>query len=170
MKIDVTELRRVIGREAEYRFTQQIEPLELGGDSITFSPAEVDVKMLNSGESITGYFKVHTEAQMVCSRCLEPFSEPVDIEFSVTYQYTASLEESEPEGDEDVVFYEGDLIDVSDDVRQQVVLALPMKPICTPDCKGMCASCGKNLNNEACDCVKEDVDVRLAVLKDLLKK
>ena len=73
--------------------------------------------------------------------------------------------------DEDlaVSFYQDDKIDVGLLIREQVYLALPMKPICCDDCQGLCSGCGTNLNSSSCNCASEAVDPRLASLKTLLK-
>ncbi len=73
--------------------------------------------------------------------------------------------------DEDlaVSFYQDDKIDVGLLIREQVYLALPMKPICRDDCQGLCSGCGTNLNSSSCNCAREAVDPGLASLKTLLK-
>lgn len=171
MKIDVSELKKHVGGEAEYSFTEQLEPLEAFGETITFDPVEVRVKIVNAGESITAYFHVETGAHLHCSRCLKAFREPIVFDFQVVYQekppVTGTADEDQSD---DIVFYENDLVDVSDDVRQQVLLALPMKPVCSPECKGLCPKCGQNLNEGLCDCPREDVDARWSVLRGLFNK
>ena len=66
-----------------------------------------------------------------------------------------------------VVLFEGDQIDFRAIIQEQVILAIPMQPICRQDCRGLCARCGANLNDGPCDCRGDDVDPRLAILKTL---
>jgi uncharacterized protein len=68
-----------------------------------------------------------------------------------------------------VSFYRDGRIDLSHMVVEQIVLALPMKPLCKPDCRGLCALCGANRNLESCDCAPEESDPRWAPLKTLQK-
>ena len=71
------------------------------------------------------------------------------------------------EDDLGVSYYKDDAVDLSEIVREQFYLALPMKPLCREDCKGLCPVCGKNRNREACTCQSEWVDPRLEPLKNL---
>jgi uncharacterized protein len=68
-----------------------------------------------------------------------------------------------------VSFYLDERIDLSQMTVEQIVLALPMKPLCKPDCRGLCALCGANRNLASCDCAPEDTDPRWAPLKTLQK-
>ena len=63
--------------------------------------------------------------------------------------------------------FEGDVIDFRDAVQEQVIMAIPMQPLCREDCRGLCPGCGANLNLEKCRCRPDDVDPRLAILKKL---
>lgn len=110
-------------------------------------------------------------ALMICSRCLKEFISPVKTNFNVEYVPGGPLsreEEHELTGRElDISFYEEDEIDIEALVREQILLAVPMKPLCSADCRGICPTCGANLNETACKCGKEEIDPRLAPLKKL---
>jgi uncharacterized protein len=114
---------------------------------------------------------VHTTLQVACSRCLEPFQLPVDAEFDLRYQpHALNTGEGEREIEEDdltTAFYRNDEIDLTQLMREQFYLSLPMKPLCRPDCQGLCAVCGTNLNLASCDCKRDWDDPRLAALKML---
>ena len=118
--------------------------------------------------------RVKTTLETGCGRCLEPFQIPVDAPFDLMF-----LPEIEPgpEGEKEVEnddvgvsHYKDDVIDLGEVMREQFFLALPMKPLCRPDCKGLCPICGANRNRQECDCREEWVDPRLAGLKNLLKR
>ncbi len=117
---------------------------------------------------------VRTTLELPCSRCLEPFTLPVDGAFDLRYQpHSANTGEGEREIEEDdltTAFYENDTIDLGGLMREQFYLALPMKPLCSEACKGLCVVCGTNLNRNTCDCKREWEDPRLAVLKTLKKE
>jgi uncharacterized protein len=118
--------------------------------------------------------KTETTLEVPCSRCVEPMAIPVDTSFDLRYQpHSANTGEGEKEIEEDdltTAFYENDEIDLEQLMREQFYLALPMKPLCTPGCKGLCATCGTNLNRGTCDCRQEWHDPRLAALKELRSK
>ncbi len=114
-----------------------------------------------------------TELELPCSRCLEPFRLPVAAPFDLRY-LPASAVSSDGErevDDEDLEtsYYENDAIDLNGLMREQFYLALPMKPLCQDDCRGLCPQCGTNLNTGNCSCAPVWEDPRLAALKNLLK-
>lgn len=113
--------------------------------------------------------RVTTEVELDCSRCAEPFRMPVDGAFALRYlpQALAGNKEEDPDTDPTTAFYADDRIDLGQVVREQIYLAIPMKPLCTPDCQGLCAQCGINLNTERCQCAPQWQDPRLAVLSTL---
>ena len=115
-----------------------------------------------------------------CSRCLEPFEVPVDAAFDVMFlpaeSNVAGLPskgESEAEevreDDLGVSFYKDETLDLGDLMREQFFLALPMKPLCREDCRGLCPVCGINRNRETCSCRAEWVDPRMEPLRNLRK-
>jgi uncharacterized protein len=112
---------------------------------------------------------VRTTLELPCSRCVEPFTQPVDAEFDLRYQpHAANTGEGEKEIEEDdltTAFYQHDQIDLGQLMREQFYLALPMKPLCRPDCRGLCPICGTNLNRAGCECKRAWDDPRLATLK-----
>lgn len=114
---------------------------------------------------------VQATLELWCSRCLEPFTWTIDSPFDLRYQpHTQNTGEGEREIEEDdltTAFYENDTIDLGQLMREQFYLALPMKPLCREECKGLCPNCGTNLNRETCDCKREWQDPRFAALRRL---
>jgi len=117
--------------------------------------------------------RVGTTLELTCSRCLEPFAWPVDAAFDLRYQpSTLNTGEGEREIAEDdltTAFYDDDVIDLEQLMGEQFYLSLPMKPLCRQDCRGLCPSCGANLNHSTCSCSREWEDPRLAALRALKK-
>jgi uncharacterized protein len=115
-----------------------------------------------------------TTLETRCSRCLEPMVVPVDAAFDLRYQpHTENTGEGEREIEEDdltTAFYQNDEIDLEHLMREQFYLALPMKPLCTDDCKGLCVMCGTNLNRSTCDCKRDFDDPRFDALRALRSK
>jgi len=118
--------------------------------------------------------RTETTLEVPCSRCLEPMRLPVDAAFDLRYQpHAMNTGEGEREIEEDdltTAFYENDEIDLGQLMREQFYLALPMKPLCSETCRGLCPMCGTNLNRGACDCKRDWEDPRLAALKELRSK
>ena len=114
-----------------------------------------------------------TSLEMTCSRCTEQFRVPVNASFDLRYvPHVENVGEGEREiGEEDLAtaYHREGLIDLIELLREQFQLALPMKPLCNEDCKGLCVECGANLNRTTCDCNPRWEDPRLAALKELLK-
>ena len=114
---------------------------------------------------------MQTTLELPCSRCLEPFTTPVDAPFDLRYQpHAENTGEGEREIAEDdltTAFYEHDEIDLGQLMREQFYLSLPMKPLCRDECRGLCPVCGTNLNRGACACTHAWEDPRLAALREL---
>jgi len=120
--------------------------------------------------------KLRARLAVACSRCLEEFEFKIDEPLDLLY-LPASENVGPEDGDDrrleeedlEVSFYRDDQIVLNDLVCEQTYLSLPMKPLCKTSCKGLCPTCGTNLNLASCGCVRSDVDPRLLSLKALLK-
>lgn len=102
---------------------------------------------------------VHTVLEASCSRCLENFSFVVDTTVNEKFTNKSTNE------DEDAILIEGDSIDITEVVINNIISTLPIKRLCSESCKGLCHSCGINLNKSICNCENVEVDSRLEVLK-----
>jgi uncharacterized protein len=122
--------------------------------------------------------RTQTALELLCSRCLEPMTVAVDAPFDLRYQaHTPStgsgkkdVEREIEEDDFATAFYEHDQIDLGQLMREQLYLAVPMKPLCDAGCRGLCPVCGTNLNRGTCTCRHDWDDPRLAPLKELRTK
>jgi uncharacterized protein len=129
--------------------------------------ASVTVSHYRAGQNVFLSGRAVSQAVGQCARCLESFQFSVDAPFSyVLAPRIAPKAELEAE-DLDLSFYEGDEIDVSPLIREQVLLSLPTRPLCREDCRGLCPTCGANLNSGDCSCRGVARDPRLAVLRNL---
>jgi uncharacterized protein len=118
--------------------------------------------------------RLDTTVPLTCSRCLESFPLGIRSEFELAViRREADPAETETASDDDevetLVAPEGK-IGLEDLAREQLYLSLPLKPVCRPDCKGLCPSCGVNRNQGSCACATEDVDPRLAPLLQFRRK
>jgi uncharacterized protein len=118
---------------------------------------------------VTGSFRA--TARLQCSRCLEPLTSRVapEVDLHLLPAPTARQVELGPD-DLEVDFYQGDILDVPRLLRSETDLALPMKPLCGPDCRGLCPGCGANRNVTACRCEGPGLDPRLAPLEALRRR
>lgn len=112
--------------------------------------------------------RLATRLGLVCARCLEAVEQDLTPSFDLLYRPLASIARDEelpltPE-EAEVGFYSGEGLFLADVVAEQVHLALPMKVVCSAECKGLCPQCGANLNRERCRCTRRSADPRLAPL------
>ena len=131
-------------------------------DAVSLRVLREHVDVLVSGE-------VLATVPQLCGRCLEPF--PADVRAAVDVRLiprpaTADNVELAPD-DLDVDFYRNDELDLGALVEAETTLALPMKPLCRDDCRGLCPVCGGNRNVVPCTCSERAPEPRLTVLKDL---
>ena len=115
--------------------------------------------------------RLSTRLELQCARCLEPVQQDVAREFELLYRplgADAGRDElSVTAAEAEIGYYQGDGILLEDVLREQVLLALPLKVTCREDCKGLCPHCGKNLNEEQCSCNVPMEDPRWAALKEI---
>jgi len=132
-------------------------------------PAEVRLGYHRSGQELFFHGRVSGQAIGHCARCLERYTFDIaaDFSFVLVPRSPMPVEVGLNEEDLELSFYEGEEVDVSPLVLEQIVLALPTRPLCRDDCRGLCPQCGINRNNETCDCVIQQGDPRLAVLRNL---
>jgi uncharacterized protein len=148
------------------------EKVDLEGISL-MSPVTADLELNKMGKEIVVSGEVTTEVELQCSRCLKIFKRDLELPVEVVYH---PLEEIGVEGhglrdDElDMGFYKGEELDLKELLREQLLLNIQMKPLCSEECKGLCPRCGTDLNMGQCDCEEEEVDPRLEVLRNFFEK
>lgn len=175
MRVDVAEIKQETGSHKVVPLETLLDPVEFSGQSVQFPmPFRGSAEIWNAGDCLLVRAKLEGEAWVQCSRCLTPFKLPLSVSFEEEFR-EGSAEEEVPREDEEnlavATYYEGDVIDLTDSLRDSILLELPMKPLCRPDCAGLCPTCGANLNEGPCSCEKSHtVDPRLAALQKLLDK
>jgi len=132
---------------------------------------DVDVLCYRSGRELFFRGLFRGEIESTCSRCVKDFSLPVEHQFDIVLspkptEASASSEELRPE-DLGLSYYSGDEIDLEPLVREQVILALPTRPLCAENCRGLCGGCGADLNYEECSCSRAAEDPRMAIFRTL---
>jgi uncharacterized protein len=118
--------------------------------------------------------KLETSLEVACARCLDPVLHRVERSFDLLYRPLGAdsghAELSVTDAEAEIGYYEGDGLLLEDTLREQVLLALPLKTTCREDCKGLCPHCGKNLNEVQCSCVDKVEDPRWSALKEIRDK
>lgn len=148
-------------KEFDFDFTQ----LSLPGDLLLVDiHGTIAISVTEDGVVADGKIKALTEIS--CSRCLEDFWHPVQIDFTEMFTYHPA--ENSPENLEQLLPSDGS-IDLTPILRDYAVLDIPISQVCKADCKGLCLTCGANLNQEDCGHRQESIDPRLEGLKALLE-
>src|SRR5262245_15304317 len=144
-------------RTPQEHFEQVYQPKALaaalasGDEAFTLvAPVELTFDVEKGDDHFRLVGQVRTTVELSCSRCLEPLTWTVDAPFDLQYRpygQQAGGDEREIEADDfSTAFYEHDQIDLGQLIRERLYLSVPMKPLCTSDCRGLCAVCGTNLN------------------------
>lgn len=146
--------------------------LETSGAALS-APLALELYLERVGAIVTIQGALRGEAVMHCGRCLSAYPHKLAGNFrlkatpkSTERRYEKEIELLESELDE--FTYEGNTLDLREIVQEQVILALPLAPLCHEDCRGLCARCGSNLNTDACGCDNQQGHPAFAGLKDLL--
>ena len=109
--------------------------------------------------------------ELACSRCLESFGAPVAIEFDLLLvpgpPTAGAVDEELSLTDLDMDYYTGEIVDLETILREQIILMMPLKPLCDEACKGLCPHCGADLNRETCSCSTDNVNSPFALLAKL---
>jgi len=117
--------------------------------------------------------RIEAKGELECCRCLEQFDFPVEIEFRYVLTPAEDMEEDDLEltyENLEYGHYKGDVIDLGQMVVEQIILAVPIKPLCSDSCKGLCPTCGINLNIQKCDHKTQQGNSPFAALKNFKVK
>ena len=124
-----------------------IEPMEVLGDPVHFVDVRVQGEYTCTGEDrISVAANVAATVETRCSRCLEPVSAPISAAIDAVF-----VRKPDPD-DPDLYSYEASTVELTDAVRDALLLELPMRMLCSEDCRGLCPVCGVNLNRNTCTC------------------
>ena len=138
------------------------------------SPISARLKISKVENEVMVKGEVVADVKLQCSRCLTDFSHKLDIPVEVVYHPLDELkgeERHEIMGEElDMDFYSGEEMDLIELMKEQIILNIPMKPLCSDICRGICLKCGKNLNSGDCSCTENETDSRFVIFRNLLDK
>ncbi|MEE3381525.1 MAG: DUF177 domain-containing protein [Succiniclasticum sp.] len=165
IKINVAEIKKQLTGEKDFRFDVGPDELDLSEQDLpVVGKVHIEGKITNAGDVLLVEASEKAAVRRTCARCLKEF----------TAESTAkALEKFYPEGSQsvesDAYVYEGDFVDVTELLRESLLLAEPLRVLCKEDCKGICPVCGADRNVHPCDCDTRTIDPRLSALKQFIK-
>ena len=150
--------------ELPFDFTMDLRDTEVDGVHPFVSPVQVSGRAFRNAEGVRLTARAAFDFCVPCDRCAE------EIRTKKEYRFDHELVlELHHEDSEDYLLVEEDLLDLGELLYADILLELPTKHLCKPDCKGLCPTCGANLNSGSCSCEKSRVDPRLEILKQLIE-
>ncbi|MBP3415124.1 MAG: DUF177 domain-containing protein [Clostridia bacterium] len=165
MQLDLKQAFQLEGERVPIDAELDFSSLELDGAYPIPEPVKVTGLVENQNMVVVLRYRIRVGYTRACDRCLDMAHEDFDYSFS----HILAAEDSGDTSDEIVVIPDFRL-DLDELVREDIVLELPTKFLCSSECKGLCQKCGCNLNHTSCDCTLDEPDPRLAALRELLKK
>ncbi|MHB0999473.1 MAG: YceD family protein [Armatimonadota bacterium] len=171
MKIDLSEIARNIGKQATHDVDEQCDPEELGFHCT--EPITGQLRFSNTGSLLLISGDIKTSVKLECGRCISEFAEPLKVKISEEFQLENEGDAVQilPIDEEDeyaAKVIDNNFLDVRELARQNLVLELPIQPLCSTECKGLCPTCGENLNVRQCPCPPPDNESPFKALAGLL--
>lgn len=171
MQINVSQLlQEAVGSTREYEIDEEAA---VTGDGKKPN-VRGECQLLRLQRSVLVRCHLNTVVELDCSRCLGQFHHPVKIkfeeEFVPTVDVTSGVPLPAPEDAGAFTIDEHHILDLTEAVRQYLVMALPIKALCAEDCAGLCPTCGQDLNKGPCDCPPVEIDARWSELAKLRKQ
>ncbi len=167
MRLDLRDIIHTPGAAKDFRYELDLSLVELFGEK----PFDRPIRVSGAVRNMAGALQLEGRAESVldtrCDRCLKEITVELDVPVE-TLLAEELANEDDPDSD-DIVLLENGQADLDEIFTTACVLALDSKHLCSEDCKGLCPTCGKDLNEGPCNCGKE-LDPRLAVLAKLLDK
>jgi uncharacterized protein len=151
----------------EYTFSENVEDMNL--DERFHGNVDVIVHLEKTERFIELRAEIRANANLVCDRCAEEFTREIDTKYRMVYLLHESDVSQYSEEDTVILTSEYTVIDISEDVRQFLLLTIPLKLLCSEDCKGLCPVCGINLNTDSCNCKESYSDPRWEKLNKLMQ-
>jgi len=165
MFIDIDKLSKEglrVSRDFEFLSIDLVEE-----NAVSLEPVHAEVTVRKVGEEILIKGRMTARLSLDCSRCLAPYEVAVDSCFDLVYlsEELDLIREELDEDDVNRVFYRERQLDLKEIILEQLNLTFPAKPLCSPNCEGICAICGKVRKHSGCDCSEKAPDPRFQKLK-----
>ena len=173
MRYNVAQLLKdETGQIREYQLHADISALD--PDIVPLTTLDGTLRMIRTLDGVLAMGRLRASLELTCSRCAELFSMPlqfnIEEEFRPTLDIATGATLPVPEDDEEATrIDEHHELDLTEVIRQDMLLAIPPFPICRSQCAGLCPQCGQNWNDGPCECKHDDIDPRFQALKLLLE-
>jgi uncharacterized protein len=170
MNLDLRELKTF---PAEISVDVEADSADYGIDGVAFRDLmNVRLSIQKVKEEFYCHGDTSVKVEVECSRCLEIFELELIGELSFVIKTEKGKQVLSTDTNEEVIYVKLNepVIDLNETIRQALLLSLPIKPVCHPDCKGLCPGCGVNLNLESCDCKGQEIDERWEGLRDIVEE
>ena len=164
MRLDLRPILRTPGASLPFQFQLDLSGLDFYGEKPFAHPIRVSGTVRNMAGALSLEGTAETTLELACDRCLKPFVRELALPVS-----TLLAEELEDEENDEIVLLEDGAVDLDEVFTTALVLSMDAKHLCSEDCKGLCPTCGADLNQGPCGCRKEP-DPRFAALAQLLDK
>lgn len=165
IKLNVAEIKKRLVGKKSFIYELTADELEISGAEMEIiGTVHAEGCMSNAGDVLLLEAKLTALVKRSCGRCLKEFSADTCAEVLEKF-YPASTENIE----KDAFVYDSDVVDITEPLRESLLLAEPIQALCKDDCKGLCPVCGADLNSGDCGCDRFTVDPRLAALKQFIK-
>ena len=162
MRLNVKKIINAPGERMDFHFTMDLSDVDFGGSCPAVEPVLVEGQIRNEAGILLLTMGVRTTLHAVCDRCGKPFLRP--FEKSCAYLLAEELQGGESD---ELLLLEKDELDAGELARDEFILGMDTKFLCSEDCRGLCPHCGADLNDGPCGCVPES-DPRWAALQTLL--
>lgn len=164
MKVQICDIISGKGRHKEIDYIFEMNPFKFEGDVIKGVDSCKVYGNVSCDENIVVLTaNINVNLEMNCSRCLDTFIYPIDIDIEERFTNDSNCED-------DTVTVIEDVLNIDEIVERNIISTLPIKRLCKTDCKGLCQICGCNLNHTTCNCQNNDVDIRFEALKGFFDK
>lgn len=174
MKIRLTDIKDkplIISAEEPVDGYPTLVETQAAGECEFLAPLQLELTVTREFDHIRVTGQVSTAVRLSCSRCLSEYEAAISSPFTVFYsQATEGPQDEEVElTEEDLVAasYTGDEIDFTPVVAEQIIMGIPLKPLCTEECQGLCGTCGADLNTSPCACERSAVSLKFSALRNL---
>jgi len=162
VKVNVAQVRNREGESVCFDLVEDYSSFDLGTEALSFHAlVHVQLQVNNTRKALLVQGTINTEFKVMCGRCLETFVYPLSLTFQDEWVFRAQATEDQLET---ALLLDKDEVEINERILEQIVLALPMKYICSAECQGLCSTCGANRNLTPCHCGENDIDPRLAAL------
>lgn len=174
MRYNVAQLlKSTTGATRHYKLHEDIGDLDPA--IIPLTSLDGSVNLIRTGDGILAMGDLYTTLELTCSRCLDVFSKSVRFKVEEEFLPTIDLLTGarlpiEQANDFATIIDAHHILDLTEVVRQDLLLAMPMHAICRSNCKGLCPNCGQDWNEGECNCLPQELDPRLAALRQLLEE